>query len=100
MAWSPTGWPYWPSDQDYTYFDFVRNGTVGSGAVRMGNAHWLLLTKKRAGSAKSVFHFDVQGSVTKSTHADIPWLHFEALAISSDSVSPGPGAQLQRSRGG
>ncbi len=26
--------------------------------------------------AKSVFHFDVQGSVAKSTHAGIPWLRF------------------------
>jgi hypothetical protein len=31
---------------------------------------------RRAGSAKSVFHFDVQGSVAKSTHAGIPWLRF------------------------
>jgi hypothetical protein len=31
-------------------------------------------TEQRAGSAKSVFHFDVQGSVAKSTHAGIPWL--------------------------
>jgi hypothetical protein len=29
----------------------------------------------RAG-AKSVFHFDVPGSVAKSTHAGIPWLLF------------------------
>jgi len=26
--------------------------------------------------AKSVFHFDVQGSVAKSTHAGIPWLRY------------------------
>lgn len=26
--------------------------------------------------AKSVFHFDVPGSVAKSTHAGIPWLRF------------------------
>jgi hypothetical protein len=29
-----------------------------------------------AGSAKSVFHFDVQGSVAKSPHAGMPWLRF------------------------
>jgi hypothetical protein len=34
------------------------------------------LTEERAGGAKSVFHFDVQGSVAKSTHAGIPWLRF------------------------
>lgn len=34
------------------------------------------LTEERARGAKSVFHFDVQGSVAKSTHAGIPWLRF------------------------
>lgn len=42
----------------------------------MGNAQWLRLTEERAGGAKSVFHFGVQGSVAKSTHAGIPWLRF------------------------
>jgi hypothetical protein len=42
----------------------------------MGNSRWRRLTEERAGSAKSVFHFDVQGSVAKSTHAGIPWLRF------------------------
>ena len=48
----------------------------GNGAARMGNARWRRLTEERAGGAKSVFHFDVQGSVAKSTHAGIPWLRF------------------------
>ncbi len=34
------------------------------------------MTEERVGAAKSVFHFDVQGSVAKSTHAGIPWLQF------------------------
>ncbi|GGC47617.1 hypothetical protein GCM10011504_27540 [Siccirubricoccus deserti] len=34
------------------------------------------MTELRAGSAKSVLHFDVQGSVAKSTHPSIPWLRF------------------------
>jgi hypothetical protein len=42
----------------------------------MGNPRWRRLTEERAGSVKSVFHFDVQGSVAKSTHAGIPWLRF------------------------
>ncbi len=42
----------------------------------MGNARWRRLTEERAGGAKSVFHFDVQGQVAKSTHAGIPWLRF------------------------
>jgi hypothetical protein len=29
----------------------------------------------RSGGAKSVFHFDLQGTVAKSTHAGLPWLH-------------------------
>lgn len=33
-------------------------------------------TEIRARAAKSVFHFDVQGSVAKSTHSGIPWLRF------------------------
>jgi hypothetical protein len=37
---------------------------------------WRRLTEERSGSAKSVFHFDVQGSVAKSTHAGILWLRF------------------------
>jgi hypothetical protein len=43
--------------------------------MRMGNSRWRRLTKEHAG-AKSVFHFDVPGSVAKSTHAGIPWLRF------------------------
>ena len=42
----------------------------------MGNARWRRRTEECAGGAKSVFHFDVQGSVAKSTHAGIPWLRF------------------------
>jgi hypothetical protein len=80
----PRDWPaflddfqrHWPTDDDNTYVDFVRGGMTGNGAARMGNAHWRRLTEERAGMAKSVFHFDVQGSVAKSTHAGIPWLRF------------------------
>jgi hypothetical protein len=67
---------HWPTDDDNTYVDFVRDGAVGNGVARMGNARWRRLTEERAGGAKSVFHFDVQGSVAKSTNAGIPWLRF------------------------
>jgi hypothetical protein len=67
---------HWPTDDDHTYVDFVREGAFGNGAARMGNARWRRVTEERAGGAKSVFHFDVQGSVAKSTHAGIPWLRF------------------------
>ena len=67
---------HWPTDEDHTYVEFVRDGIAGNGAARRGNARWWRLTEERAGGAKSVFHFDVQGSVAKSTHAGIPWLRF------------------------
>jgi hypothetical protein len=65
---------HWPTDEANTYVDFVREGIVGDGAERMGNSRWRRLTEVCAGGAKSVFHFDVQGSVAKSSHAGIPWL--------------------------
>jgi hypothetical protein len=66
---------HWPTDKDI-YVEFVRDGGSGNGAARSGNPRWRRLTELRARSAKSVFHFDVQGSVAKSTHAGIPWLRF------------------------
>jgi hypothetical protein len=66
---------HWPTDEDHTYVDFIRDGLHGDGANRMGMPG-ARLTEERAGSAKSVFHFDVQGSVAKSTHSGIPWLRF------------------------
>jgi hypothetical protein len=65
---------HWPTDGDDVYVDFVRDGICGNGAARGGNTRWRRLTDVRAGGAKSVFHFDVQGSVAKSTHAGLPWL--------------------------
>jgi hypothetical protein len=67
---------HWPTDKDHTYVEFVRDGIAGNGAARTGSARWRRLTEERVGGAKSVFHFDVQGSVAKSTHAGIPWLRF------------------------
>jgi hypothetical protein len=64
---------HWPTDEDHVYVDFVRDGLHGNGAARQGNAKWRRMTEERC-RAKSVFHFDVQGSVAKSTHSGIPWL--------------------------
>lgn len=66
---------HWPTDEENIYVDFVREGLRGNGALRCGKATWRRLTEKRC-RAKSVFHFDVQGSVAKSTHSGIPWLRF------------------------
>ena len=67
---------HWPTDEDNTYVDFIRNGAVGDGTLRMGDRRWRRLTEEWTSGAKSVFHFDVQGQVAKSTHAGIPWLRF------------------------
>ena len=79
----PHDWPgflvdfqkHWPTDEDNVYVDFIRDGHRGNGAARMGSSKWRRLAEVRTG-AKSVFHFDVQGSVAKSTHAGIPWLRY------------------------
>ncbi len=79
----PADWPaflddfqrHWPTDADHTYVDFVRDGLCGNGEARKGNSRWRRLCEERC-KAKSVFHFDVQGSVAKSTHAGIPWLRY------------------------
>jgi hypothetical protein len=72
---------HWPTDEDHTYVDFVREGVCGNGAARLGNPRWRRVTEARAGAAKSVFHFDVQGSVAKSTHAGLPWLRYLRLQV-------------------
>lgn len=66
---------HWPTDEDI-YVDFVRDGIIGNAATRLGNPRWRRMTELRARTAKSVFHFDGQGSVAKSTHAGIPWLRY------------------------
>jgi hypothetical protein len=65
---------HWPTDEDHTSVDLIRYGTTAT--ARTGNPHWRRLTDIRAPGAKSVFHFDIPGSVAKSTHAGIPWLRF------------------------
>ncbi len=64
---------HWPTYKEHIYVDFVREGVNGDGAARSGSPRWRRMAEIRAG-AKSVFHFDVPGSVAKSTHAGLPWL--------------------------
>ena len=76
-----TGWPqfledfvqHWPTHEPHTYVDFLRHRDEGP-PDRTGQNTDLRLTEKWTSSAKSVFLFDVQGSVAKSTHAGLPWL--------------------------
>jgi hypothetical protein len=65
---------HWPTDEDNTYVEFVRDGMAGNGKARSGNSRWRRIAEMRSRTAKSVFHFDVQGSVAKSTHSGLPWL--------------------------
>ncbi len=60
---------HWPTHRDEVSVEELR-----AGAARTGNSRWRRLCELRAGGAKSVFHFDVPGSVAKSTHAGLPWL--------------------------
>lgn len=77
----PRHWPtfladfcaHWPTDQTEVSVEQIRRGEIGQGDQRAGNARWKRLTEQGIG-AKSVFHFDVPGSVAKSTHAGLPWL--------------------------
>jgi hypothetical protein len=79
----PLDWPsflddfqrHWPTVADI-YVDFVRDAIAGNAAARSGNPCWRRVSELRAHTAKSVFHFDVQGQVAKSTHAGIPWLRY------------------------
>ncbi len=83
----PHDWPHflddfqkhWPTD-DHIYVDFVREGVCGNAAARSGNPRWRRITEVRV-RAKSVFHFDVPGSVAKSTHAGLPWLRYLRLHL-------------------
>ena len=58
------------------YVQFVRDGICGKATARSGDRRWRRLTEVRAGGAKSVFNFEVQSSVAKSTHAGLPWLRY------------------------
>jgi hypothetical protein len=77
------------TDEDNICVDFVRNGTCGNGDARSGNTRWRRLTEERAGTAKSVFHYDVPGQVAKSTHAGLPWLRYLRQRI-GDRIQFGP----------
>lgn len=72
---------HWPTDGDHVYVDFVRDGNLerrGGPApgLRVGKPTEFRRCERWTSSAKSVFQFDVQGAVAKSTHAGIPWLKF------------------------
>ncbi|BAU48365.1 hypothetical protein SVA_1811 [Sulfurifustis variabilis] len=72
---------YWPTDQPGCAVEHVRRGTWWSSTPRppgerTGATTALRLCERWTSSTKSVFRFDFQGSVAKSTHAGIPWLRY------------------------
>jgi hypothetical protein len=64
---------HWPTDRRW-----VRDcmPEAGRQQARLGHPSCFRLTELRARSAKSVFRFNVNGSVGKSTHAGLPWLRY------------------------
>ena len=63
---------HWPTDRPGASVEEIR----GHRPPRRGSNREMRLTETWTSSAKSVFQFDVQGQVAKSTHAGIPWLYW------------------------
>lgn len=87
---------HWPADAHS--LREIRDGRFGHAAARAGSTTWRRVTERRARSAKSVFHFDVNGTVAHSTHAGLPWLRFLRQRLGSavhfwpfDGWAPAPG---------
>lgn len=59
---------HWPADRPGVSVESLRESNA-----RTGSSRWRRLAERRT-RAKSVFHFDVPGSVAKSTHAGLPWV--------------------------
>lgn len=72
---------HWPTAGDDNTVDSIRK-QYAEPPIRSGSPKELRLTEKWTSSAKSVFLFDVQGSVAKSTHAGLPWLRHIRDALS------------------
>ena len=71
---------HWPLDAPHMYVDFIRQdgrwprNRPQPKTLRFGEPHEFRLCEQWTSSAKSVFRFDVQGSVAKSTFSGLPWL--------------------------
>lgn len=66
---------HWPTDAAGVTVESLRANNP-----RQGSSRWRRRTEVLC-RAKSVFHFDVQGSVAKSTHAGLPWLRYIRLTL-------------------
>lgn len=70
---------HWPTHQADVSVEAVRTGELHKRGgprkdARVGANNDFRLCERWTSSAKSVFLFDVQGAVAKSSHAGIPWL--------------------------
>ncbi len=66
---------HWAADHEDATIDQLRSDAASPALKRTGASSEFRLTELWSSSAKSVFQFDVQGSVAKSTHAGLPWIH-------------------------
>ena len=64
---------HWPTNRPGVSVDDVRKKLEGLPG-RIGKPSEYRMAERWTSSAKSVFQFDIQGSVAKSTHAGIPWV--------------------------
>jgi hypothetical protein len=79
-----TSWPaflddfvqHWPAHEDQASVQELRASLarLAEPDRRTGKPSEFRLAEQWTSSAKSVFQFDMQGSVAKSSHAGIPWL--------------------------
>jgi len=81
---------HWPTDAPDTTVEDLRRSSAAGAARRGGDARWRRLAEIRSGPAKSVFHFDVPGSVAKSTHAGLPWIRAIGERVGWDRIHVWP----------
>lgn len=84
---------HWPTDQPHLYVDFLRDRPDSMASARGGDRRWRRRVEEVC-KAKSVFHFDVQGQVAKSTHAGLPFLRLLRRALPQLHVWPFDGWQI------
>lgn len=67
---------HWPTHERGVSVQAIRESQAGGPAAarRGGTSSEFRITERWTSSAKSVFQFDMQGAVAKSSHAGIPWL--------------------------
>ncbi len=80
---------HWPTDQPEATVEQFR-----STSPRVGTNDEMRITEKWTSSAKSVFQFDVQGSVAKSTHAGLPFACRLRSAVSKVHFWPYDGWEI------